>query len=213
MKTRFLTSTLAGLVLLTSCGPIRFPGENNDPAPAAVAADDIETPVEPETPEPARGVELKQSEIDWNSARRDFASQPLSTDENTVSVAAASSTPVPVLLPQTPVVAASSDGAPAMDFRPTADGYYAVLRGEDYDMIITGTDRLTAAPGRGQTATDTELRFEETMTGAQVAFSRYGASYLVDFACKTNAAVTGDGCVTETNAKAAVEDLLIAGTQ
>ena len=61
-------------------------------------------------------------------------------------------------------------------------------------MIINGTDRLTAAPGRGDVATDTELRFEDTMTGSQVAFSRYGASYLVEFACKGTAAITADGC-------------------
>ncbi|MEL7541420.1 MAG: hypothetical protein AAGJ51_10995, partial [Pseudomonadota bacterium] len=62
-------------------------------------------------------------------------------------------------------------------------------------------------------AIDTELDFEETMTGAQVSFSRYGASYLVEFMCNDPATAIKGSCVTEAEAIAEVEKLLIAGTR
>ena len=156
---------------------------------------------------------LKRAEIDWEAARADYAAREIIPGDNTFSVASETTLSVPVLLPSAPVSTASVGGEDGMQFRPLADGYYAVYPGEAYDMIINGTDRLAAAPGRGLTPTDTALRFEETMTGSQVSFSRYGASYLVEFACKSVEAANGDGCITEADAKAAVQDLLLAGTQ
>ncbi|MCF6329042.1 MAG: hypothetical protein L3J02_04505, partial [Henriciella sp.] len=158
-------------------------------------------------------VTLKRAEIDWEAARADYAAREIIPGENTFSVASETTLSVPVLLPSMPVSTASVGGEDGMQFRPLADGYYAVYPGEVYDMIINGTDRLAVAPGRGLTPTDTALRFEETMTGAQVSFSRYGASYLVEFACKSPDDAKGDGCVSEAGARAAVQDLLLAGTQ
>ena len=100
-----------------------------------------------------------------------------------------------------------------LDFRPMADGYFAVRKGEIYDMIINGTDRLVVRPDGSGTATDSALKFEETMTGSQVSFSRYGASYLVEFMCKDPATAAKGSCVSEEEALAEVEKLLIAGTR
>ena len=80
-------------------------------------------------------------------------------------------------------------------------------------MIINGTDRLVAKPGGQGQATDSDLVFEETMTGAQVSFSRYGASYLVELMCKDPATAIRGSCVSEADAIAEVEELLIAGTR
>lgn len=163
----------------------------------------------PTQPPVSRDKLTVQAEIDWDAARTDFAAGGPS-ETGIVSVASNSGTPaVPILLPDMQVgVASGNDGD--MQFRPTADGYFAVIPGDVYDMIINGTDRLV--PAGDNAVVDTELRYEETMTGAQVAFARYGASYLVQFACKGDAAVMG-GCIGEDDALAAVQTLLIAGTR
>ena len=107
----------------------------------------------------------------------------------------------------------ASTGESNLDFRPMADGYFAVRKGDIYDMIINGTDRLVVRPDGNGTAGDTPLTFEETMTGSQVSFSRYGASYLVEFMCKDPATAVKGSCVSEEEALAEVEKLLIAGTR
>lgn len=216
MLKTFLIPTAMAFVLTAACDQIRTPGNvaaQNDaevtepaeaPAPEVSAVEDV---VE------RASVTLKRAEIDWEAARADYAAREIMPDDNTFSVASETALSVPVLLPSAPISTASVGEDDGMQFRPLADGYYAVYPGEAYDMIINGTDRLAVAPGRGLTPTDTALRFEETMTGAQVSFSRYGASYLVEFACKSADDAKGDGCVSEAAAKAAVQDLLLAGTQ
>lgn len=204
-------------VLLAACEPfVQFPSAEQDtpPAPAELAEPEAET--QP-TPEPAQvtsigsTAETKSATIDWNQARQDFASRD-SDDNGMVQVASVGSPVVPVLLPDEPVTIAST-GESSLDFRPTADGYFAVRKGEIYDMIINGTDRLVVRAGSQGAATDSPLRFEETMTGAQVSFSRYGASYLVEFMCKDPATAVKGSCVGEEEAVAEVEKLLIAGTR
>lgn len=216
MRTRALITTIVAIGL-SACGPIRMPGDEVE-VETPVGEFEVETDVaEAETLEvaddvqPANVATVTRAEIDWDAARSDFAARPV-TDGNAFTIASENAPPVPVLLPSAPVSVAS-DGDDGVQFRPLNDGYYAVYPGDAYDMIINGTDRLAAAPGRSGTASDTDLRFEETITGAQVAFSRYGASYLVEFACKSDEAVTGDGCINEADAKAAVTDLLLAGTR
>lgn len=155
--------------------------------------------------------ETRTANIDWTQARQDFASRE-SDNMGMVQVASVGSPAVPVLLPDEPVTVAST-GENSLDFRPTADGYFAVRKGEVFDMIINGTDRLVARSGSQGAAPDSEMKFEETMTGSQVSFSRYGASYLVEFMCKDPATAAKGSCVTEEEAVAEVEKLLIAGTR
>lgn len=155
--------------------------------------------------------ETRTANIDWTQARQDFASRE-SDNMRMVQVASVGSPAVPVLLPDEPVTVAST-GENSLDFRPTADGYFAVRKGEVFDMIINGTDRLVARSGSQGAAPDSEMKFEETMTGSQVSFSRYGASYLVEFMCKDPATAAKGSCVTEEEAVAEVEKLLIAGTR
>lgn len=194
-----------------------------------ISSQDEETPpvelaeATPQTPdaEPAlevnplperKTVERKTATIDWNAARADFAARD-TDDGGLAQVASGGSPAVPVLLPDEPIGIASAGGEEALQFRPLADGYFAVKKGDVYDMIINGTDRLVAKPdGQGE-ATDSDLVFEETMTGAQVSFSRYGASYLVEFMCKDPATAIRGSCVSEADAIAEVEKLLIAGTR
>jgi len=216
LKTVLIPAAMV-LALTSACDKIRTPG-NSETQSEAEVAEPADTPPAPETPIVEEVVErasvtLKRAEIDWEAARADYAAREITPGDNTFSVASETELSVPVLLPSAPISTASVGDDDGMQFRPLADGYYAVYPGEAYDMIINGTDRLAAAPGRGLTATDTALRFEETMTGAQVSFSRYGASYLVEFACKSADTAISEGCITEADAKAAVQDLLLAGTQ
>lgn len=166
-------------------------------------------------PEPASNpnvVEQKTATIDWNAARADFAARDFE-DDAMAQVASGGSPAVPILLPDEPVGIASAGGEDALQFRPLADGYFAVRNGDVYDLIINGTDRLVARPGDSGTTTDSPLKYEETMTGALVSFSRYGASYLVEFMCKEREAVVEGTCINEADALAEVEKLLIAGTR
>lgn len=178
------------------------------PATSQDAAQDAELV---EAPPTGTKAETKTASIDWTQARQDFASRD-SDNTGMVQVASGGSPVVPVLLPDEPVTVAST-GENNLDFRPMADGYFAVRKGEIYDMIINGTDRLVVRPDGSGTATDSALKFEETMTGSQVSFSRYGASYLVEFMCKDPATAAKGSCVSEEEALAEVEKLLIAGTR
>lgn len=211
-------SVLAGIAL-TACDQItQVASQDTEPSePTEIAEVRAEAPTaqsEPATdPADQRKVaERKTATIDWNAARADFAARD-SDDGVMAQVASGGSPAVPILLPDEPVGVASAGGEEALQFRPLADGYFAVKKGDIYDMIINGTDRLVAKPGGQGSAVDTELVFEETMTGAQVSFSRYGASYLVEFMCKDPATAIRGSCVSEADAIAEVEKLLIAGTR
>lgn len=198
-------------LLLTACdsqtdlGPVEA---ETPPAPVETAQSAPETV---ELAEIGSAVQTKQATIDWTQARQDFAARD-SDNMGMVQVASGGSPVVPVLLPDEPITVAST-GESNLDFRPMADGYFAVRKGDIYDMIINGTDKLMVRPGDSGATTDTPLTFEETMTGSQVSFSRYGASYLVEFMCKDPATAVKGSCVSEEEALAEVEKLLIAGTR
>ena len=200
-------------VLLAACEPqsdvTSLEAETPPPAPQEAQQQETQAPA---VISPAGSTaETKTATIDWTKARQDFASRE-TDNTGMVQVASGGSPAVPVLLPDEPVTVAST-GESSLDFRPMADGYFAVRKGEIYDLIINGTDKLVVRPGGGGTASDTPLKFEETMTGSQVSFSRYGASYLVEFMCKDPATAAKGSCVSEEEALAEVEKLLIAGTR
>lgn len=199
------------ILALGACEPlVRSPGQKAElpppeeqpgPAPERPPADPIDA-----APEPRRAT------IDWNSARADYAAAQAENPDAGVEIASGSDAPpVPVLLPGNAVSAAS--GPDGLQFRPLNDGYFAVIKGETYDMLINGTDRIGPTPPGAAQMEEGSARFEETMTGAQVSFKRYGASYLVEFACKDPATAIKGACVTEEEAMLVIEDMLIAGTR
>lgn len=201
---------ICGLAL-AGCDLVKMPGQDTDTPPPATEAE-VTPEAEPAEATPTRNVaERKTAEIDWTQARMDFASRE-TTDTGMFEVASGGSPVVPILLPEQPI-GIESTGENALQFRPLADGYFAVQKGEDYDMVINGTDKLVARPGGTGAASDTQLKFEETITGAQVSFSRYGASYLVEFMCNDPATAAKGSCVSEAEAVAEVEKLLLAGTR
>ncbi|MEL7032676.1 MAG: hypothetical protein AAGL97_14850 [Pseudomonadota bacterium] len=216
MRTIFLPA-IAGLTL-AACDQLTEPQSLEAESPPVIVEDvDTAQPIEtaepqPDPPAPSNIAERKTATIDWNAARADFAARD-TVDDGMAQVASGGAPVVPILLPEEPIGIASAGGEDALQFRPLADGYFAVQKGDIYDLIINGTDRLVARPEGSGTAVDTALVFEETMTGAQVSFSRYGASYLVEFMCKDPATAIKGSCVTQAEAIAEVEKLLIAGTR
>ncbi|MEM7327863.1 MAG: hypothetical protein AAF437_03925 [Pseudomonadota bacterium] len=214
MRAMFPT-ILAGLALV-ACDQMSDL-ESQDTETQPVIIEDVQSaqpldPVEAAPTPPTNVAERKTAIIDWNAARADFAARD--TDDGGMAQVASGGAPVvPVLLPEEPFGVESTQGEDALQFRPLADGYFAVKKGEVYDMVINGTDRLVTRPDGAGSAVDTDLVFEETMTGAQVSFSRYGASYLVEFMCKDPATAIKGSCVSQEDAIAEVEKLLIAGTR
>lgn len=149
--------------------------------------------------------------IDWDAARRDLAARSSGDLEAGFTVqSGGDAPPVPVFLPSGPV--AAQGGEVAIRFQPTSDGYYAFFPGEAYDIIVNGTNVVISTPGAVPVPRTDAYTFQPTTTGAQVAFSKYGADYLVEFECK---ALVADepACVTEADALAFARGLEISGTR
>ena len=153
--------------------------------------------------------EASTARINWRKAREDFAAQS-GSEEPLVSIANAGETPppVPVLLPTGGPVSVAGDGGPR--FKQTADGYYAVYKYENYDVIVNGTNEVIGDRDRRRRGND--LIFTATAAGAQVALSRYGADYLVEFECYVINPATGT-CIEEAEAMGVAESLVIRGTR
>jgi hypothetical protein len=205
---------LAGALTLTACDRVfqraEAPAETAAVDGGAEGSEDIAAPASAELPvhpeSAASGVT-----IDWEAARRDLASRSLDDREGSFQVQSGEvAPPVPVFLPSGPV--AAQGGEVAIRFQPTDDGYYAFFPGDAYDIIVNGTNVVITEPGATMVARTEAFRFAPTTSGAQVAFSRYGADYLVEFECK--ALVNGmPACITEDEAVAFARDLAISGTR
>lgn len=210
-RTLLLTALVASTFALTACDRVfQRPADTSGEAAVPVggadvpATDEVELPVRPATA--ATG-----TTIDWEAARRDLAARPLEEREGAFQVASGGDAPpVPVFLPAGPVAAQSGDVA--VRFQPTSDGYYAFFPTETYDIIVNGTNVVMAEPGAAPPSRTDAFNFQPTTSGAQVAFSRYGADYLVEFECKE--LVNGlPACITEEEAVAFARDLAISGTR
>jgi len=209
-RTLLFSGLLAGALVLTGCDrAFQRPADTGeaeiaDGAGGEPAESGSELPVRPEA-------SASGATIDWEAARRDLAARSLEAGETSFQIqSGGEAPPVPVFMPPGPVSA--QGGESDARFQQTSDGYYAFFPGDAYDTIVNGTNVVIAAPGQvAQPRTD-EFRFQPTTTGAQVAFSRYGADYLVEFECK---ALVHDqpACITEEEAVAFARDLAISGTR
>lgn len=207
------------LVMLSWLGFVAACGDAVDGFPRSETPESVpEAPAEPApapAPEPAPfepeerpSVTPQTTPIDWDSARRDMAERPGDVEIANFGIeSGGSAPPVPVLLP-TGIVVPQGAGQPA--YRPLTDGYYANYPGAEYDITISGTNRVYGAGGQGSVD---EMAFARTAAGAQVSLSRYGADYLVEFECKGFAGARGDGCISEDDAMEMARNLVIAGTR
>lgn len=210
-RTLLLSALLAGSLALTACDRVfQRPADTSGEAITPVEGTEVPATDEPDLPfRPATAA--SDTVIDWEAARRDLAARPLEEREGSFQVeSGGDAPPVPVFLPSGPVAAQSGDVA--VRFQPTSDGYYAFFPTETYDIIVNGTNVVMSEPGAAPAPRTDVFVFQPTTTGAQVAFARYGADYLVEFECKE--LVSGlPACITEEAAVAFARDLAISGTR
>ena len=213
-----ICAALGGTILLSACQPASEDAGPPPPPPTeATGQAAIDQQASTNTPDimPAQeasdnAVSEGTAAIDWAKARADF-NATASEEEPLFSTSSANATPppVPILLPtNTPATVATSGGGPR--FKQTADGYYAVYAYENYDVIVNGTNEVIGARSDGPR--DETLKFTATAAGAQVALSRYGADYLVEFECYEIGPQTGT-CIEEAEARAVAEGLVVRGTR
>lgn len=152
----------------------------------------------------------EQATIDWTTARDDVASHSGEATGSNVAIAAAGDAPpaVPVMLPSGIVLPAGTESD--VRFQPLSDGYFAFYPGTDYNIVVNGTNEVIGdrAPG----TTDLPPRFMKTMSGAQVAFTKYGADYLVEFEC-THAEGEEADCISEEDALSVAGSLVPVRSQ
>ncbi|MEM5515399.1 hypothetical protein WNY37_00460 [Henriciella sp. AS95] len=226
MRIRFGIAALLGAGIAVAGCDLRLNQDAEDKsAPPEVSEQPAETelaetPVEPETTSEAAPAESEtvrpaavavKAEIDWEAARTDLASSPPDDDSSFNIQSGSTAPPVPVLLPTGPVRPAGASDGQQPQFRPVPDGYFAVFPGAEYNLIVNGTNLVTDIPGEANDESE-DMKFAETTTGAIVSFSRYGADYMVEFECLGSGAEGGD-CVTEEEALAVAEEIVISGTQ
>jgi hypothetical protein len=180
---------------------------------AAIAAC---SPQEAKTQAAEAPVQQAERTIDWGAAHKDANVQPPpiaatapKSNFNPKVTTASVGAPVPMLAPpvQASVAAGLDDGA--VTVRVTEDGYFITVPGPRYDVIVNGTKAFYLAPSDAPKtpakAAPQAYRFEWGEGEATLAFSRYGADYLIQFVCKTGAA--NAACMTQADAVAFAERL------
>lgn len=152
---------------------------------------------------------IGKRDIDWTAARQ-ARIQAIEAGESADDVLAqaagnASLSPVPVMLPSGIVMPANEKQTVAF----TPDGYFASYPGHKYDIIVNGTNEVFDVSADNAGSEELEaMVFNDMEAGAQIAFSRFGADYLVEFECNFLDASTS--CITEEEAKAVVNGLFVA---
>ena len=209
MRKQILLASGAMLALMSLAGCEKFirgmgepedqaaPAEETTPAAAPAAAAD-DTPVYTQAMS-------EEATIDWAAARADVASHSSEDADGNFRVASeGDAPPVPVMLPSGIVLPAGTESD--VKFQNLSDGYFAFYPGADYNIIVNGTNEIIGerAPG----VTDMPMRFIPTMSGAQVAFTRYGADYLIEFECTAAEGEHVDDCISEDDAMSVAESLV-----
>ncbi len=208
MTFKHLCMISGAALALAACEPA---SEQSPPVPdAAPKAEQISPDTMPAQLESDNTAKEGTATIDWNAARTDLATEtpderPLVNIQSADGIAP----PVPVLLPTGGSVRVATDGS-GPRFKKTDDGYYAVFPYENYDVIVNGTNEIIGSRPEGPR--DETAKFTATAAGAQVALSRYGADYLVEFECYKINPATGT-CIDEAEAMEVAESLVIRGTR
>ncbi len=188
---------LGGLGLLAIAAAACTQEQSAAPAATAPAATTEEQVAQPASagPAPVAG------QIDWEAARADAAARP----SDVVIPQAVGSDPltVPMLLPEIVQTASDRPTPP----RVTKDGYFATYHLPRYDVIVNGSGKAYQA-GSPPAGEKTEMKFTTVEAGAQLAFSRYGADYLIEFECRE--IDSPEGCITEAQAREFAESLFVA---
>jgi hypothetical protein len=190
MRSLLLAGTFA--IAMAACTQEQTPA----PEAAAPATDEQTVSTASAGPPPVAG------QIDWAAARADAAKRPA----DVVIPQAAGSDPltVPMLLP---VIVQTASDRPVPP-RINKDGYFATYHLPRYDVIVNGSSKAYQAGAAAPAGDKTEMKFTTVEAGAQLAFSRYGADYLIEFECRE--VDSPEGCITEAQAKEFAETLFVA---
>ncbi len=162
-----------------------------------------------QTAEPLAGPQAAESKIDWQAARDAKSKQSVTDTPITVQSADGAAGPpkVPVLLPSG-VVQTQSAKPPSLV--QTGDGYFATYHLPKYDAIVNGSQKTYAA-GAKAAGSKEAMKFTTGEGGATLAFSRFGADYLIEFECREVDGATS--CITEDQAKEFADSLFVQNTQ
>lgn len=173
-----------------------------DPAASNTPAAGEEKPVE------TASAPSQEGQIDWTKAQADFtAKRPADAPVLPQSVQDKPS-PVPMLLPSGIVQTASDRPTPPVV---TKDGYFATYHLPRYDAVVNGSMKSYTGTGDPAKGDKEAMKFTMGEAVASLAFSRYGADYLIDFECRE---IDGpQGCITEAEAKEFAESLFVAQTR
>lgn len=182
-----------GALALVACTEEKAPG----PTAAAPATDEqtVSTASAPQIP-------VVETQVNWEAARADMAKRP--SDVVVPQSAGTDPLVVPMLLP---VIVQTASDRPVPP-RITKDGYFANYHLPRYDVIVNGSQKAYAAGGQAPAADKSEMKFQTSEGSAQLAFSRYGADYLIEFECRE--IDSPEGCITEAQAKEFAESLFVA---
>lgn len=217
MALKFYSTAAIAAIAIAACEPAaEGPPPPPPTEPSGQAALDQQAAAN--TPEIRAAQEIEENvateeraKINWKKARREFAEQGGIDEDSNFSIASANEPPpaVPVLLPSGNSVSVASSGQ-GPRFKQTNDGYYAVYKYENYDVIVNGTNQVIGARADGER--DETPKYTAAEAGAQVSFSRYGADYLVEFECYDVDPETGT-CIEEEEAMGVAESLVIRRTR
>jgi hypothetical protein len=192
------------LVILASVAALAAACTAETPAdPAAV-----KTPAAEEQTAQVASAPSQEAQIDWTKAQADFAAKrPADAPVLPQSVQDKPS-PVPMLLPSGIVQTASDRPTPPVV---TKDGYFATYHLPRYDAVVNGSMKAYTGTGGPAKGDKEAMKFTMGEAVASLAFSRYGADYLIDFECRE---IDGpQGCITEAEAKEFAESLFVAQTR
>lgn len=191
----------AGACLLAACVPKEELAKQQAEGPPIAAGAPVEGAVQPKAAGPAK----VEGKIDWQAARDSRLKAGVTDANRLVLPQSVQDAPaVPVLLPSG-IVTPQSAAPPRVV--PTKDGYFATYQTPKYSAVVNGTNQGFQT---GSAEARTDMKFTASDGGAQMAFRRYGADYLVEFECRQ---VDSGSCITESEAKAFVESLFVAASQ
>lgn len=156
------------------------------------------SPLEAKPQAPEAPVQKAERTIDWGAAQKDAIAQqpqvgttPPKSGFNPKVTTASVGAPVPMLAPPVAASIAAGLNDESVTVRVTEDGYFITMPGPRYDVIVNGTKAFylatEGAPKASTNADPKAYRYEIGEGEVTLAFSRYGADYLIQFVCKTGA--------------------------
>ena len=209
MRKRIAIALVPACALLGLAGCDKFIRGMGDDAGNEISEPVDTTPADETTPaaeldKPVYTQAMSQeATIDWTAARDDVASNAGSSGNFMTASQEGDPPPVPVMLPSGIVLPQGAESD--VKFQPLSDGYFAFYPGTDYNIIVNGTNEIIGE--RAPDTTETPMRFIPTMSGAQVAFTKYGADYLIEFECTVADGEHAD-CISEEDALSIADSLV-----